>query len=573
MNESFNFENDEQNNEKKLNKWEIIGITITLIALIVAFFYVFAIKPKKDLQGADKQALVSPTARFTSSVNKNAVTLNVKFSYLDKKTYYYKTLKLENDKQTKDYGCTKVDTKNSVQYKFTQTTTPTYFYVTTYSDSKCTAKEKTFKSDTFKAKATSSNTGGNNSSTSSTSAPTITMTPESGKINSKGIVEVTSANDYKVKIVLSNTKGKTYYYRWFTYASQNISSTPSFRDTSCTSFNSKKERTPGLSISTAYPQRAGQVKVYSSEASCLADSKSTSSTNVVVTKTIKYTLTNVLNIITTPAVKATSGISTVTKEGNYKTTFRLNNTTGKTYYYRWFAYKNHDTSKDASYTEKNCVSFSNTLTTSPGLKIDFLNYKRAGQIKVYSSSSACNKDTKGKSNEGVVAKSVVKYSLAKVFNNTNGYKQLNINAKSVWDTIGHQPANNNKCFSYAMSYGLYILSNGTKTGSKTQTNPSYFDYGSYKVQTLYPSAKDMWAKIQEKINSGIPLIIHVRHSGNEHWVTIYGYNTKVNKNSVKYSDILKNVNIIDPYSGVFSSGKLSPTATTIHSNHAVRTWG
>lgn len=569
MKESFDLEN----NEKKLNKWEIIGITITLIALIVALFYVFAIRNKKDLQGEDKQALVSPTARFTSSVNQNAVTLNVKFSYLGKKTYYYKTIKLENNKQTKDYGCTKVDTKNSVQYKFTQTTTPAYFSVTTYSDSKCSTKVKTFQSDTFKV-TSSNNSSSNNSSTSSTSAPTITITPESGKTNSKGIVEVTSAGEYKVKVVLNNTKGKTYYYRWFTYASQNISSTPSFYDTSCTSFNSKKERTPGLSMSTTYPQRAGQIKVYSSEASCLADVKSTSSTNVVATKTIKYTLTNVLNIITTPAAKATNGISTVTKEGNYKTTFKLNNTTGKTYYYRWFAYKNHDTSKDASYVEKNCGSFSDTITTSPGLKVDFSNYKRAGQIKVYSSSSACNKDTNGKSNDGVVTKSVVKYSLAKVFNNTDGYKQLNINAKSVWDTIGHQPANNNRCFSYAMSYGLYILSNGTKTGSKTQTNPSYFDYGSYKVQTLYPSAKDMWAKIQEKINSGIPLIIHVQHHyGSEHWVTIYGYNTKVNKNSVKYSDILKNVNIIDPYSGVFASGKISPTATTIHPNHAVRTWG
>ena len=57
----FSEVNEETPEEKKEKKWEIIGVTVTLVVLVIAILYVWVIKPKKDLQAKDQQALLTPS--------------------------------------------------------------------------------------------------------------------------------------------------------------------------------------------------------------------------------------------------------------------------------------------------------------------------------------------------------------------------------------------------------------------------------------------------------------------------------------------------------------------------------
>ena len=142
---------------------------------------------------------------------------------------------------------------------------------------------------------------------------------------------------------------------------------------------------------------------------------------------------------------ASNGISSVTKEKDYTTTFILNNTTGKTYYYRWFTYSTHNTNTKPSYNKSSCVAFSDIKTTSPKLGVSMTSRNRAGQIKVYSTQASCTNDNNSTNNTNVVAKAVVKYSLVRKFTNSDRYMQLTINPSTVLNSVGQQKKGSTNC--------------------------------------------------------------------------------------------------------------------------------
>ena len=428
-------------------------------------------------------------------------------------------------------------------------------------------------------KTTNNNNSNNSNNNNNSSAlPTITFKPQSGSINSKGVVQVTSANNYSTKVTITNTSGKTYYFRWFTYGNHNISSKPTYNGVTynnevCVAFSSKKEISVGLNVSKSYPKRAGQIKIYSNLNSCKSDSVSTSTKDVVTKKSVYYTLSGVVSIVTQPEVKAASnGISSVTKEKNYTTTFILNNTTGKTYYYRWFTYSTHNTNTKPSYNKSSCVAFSDIKTTSPKLGVSMTSRNRAGQIKVYSTQASCTNDNNSTNNTNVVAKAVVKYSLVRKFTNSDRYMQLTINPSTVLNSVGKQKKGSTNCWSLAMAYGVYILSDGKTKASTTSTAWSSYNVGSYTaVDGSTSSVSTIWTLIKKKIGGGIPVVLQVKNQWSAtHWVLVYGYNVNAG-NVTSESVLMKNIKVIDP-TGSYGVANRIDTAKTLHSSRATRTW-
>lgn len=560
-------------NNKHENKVELIAVIIVLILLIISAIYVIFAMPKQNLHGEDKQALISPSVSFSNTANGNSINLKAKFTYYGSKKFYYVTRIYKNEKLTYTYQCvpTQDSRYNPASYTFTQNTTPTYYEITTYTDAKCTQKKRVFKSKTFKS---STNNNNNNNNSGSTSKLTITYTPNGATMGSNGTVKVSNPADYSTKVTITNPAKKTYYYRWFTYLNQNINETPSYFDASCTSFNSTITRTVGLTINRSYPARAGQIKVYSTEAACKSDTKSTSQNNVIAKKTILYTLSNVVSILKTPSVNPnSSGISVVTKTGDYSTTFTLNNTTGKTYYYRWFTYASFDTSKAPSYNEATCAGFNSTKKiSSTSLSVSTSYPNRTGVIKVYSNLNSCRSDNNGKSNTNVAATSTTKFQLKKVFNNNDGFKEL-IVPSDYKSRIGTQTNTKQNCFSYAMAYGVYILSNGTKKASINSTSWGSYNWGTYTaINGNTTSISGIWSLITKKINSGIPVVLHVRNSNSSsHWVTVYGYKTSV-KSASNESTLLNSIKVLDPWNGQRGIPSGIATSKKLHSDRNTRTW-
>ena len=129
----FSEVNEETPEEKKEKKWEIIGVTVTLVVLVIAILYVCVIKPKKDLQAKDQQALLTPSIIFTDTINGDSVHINGKIVYFGNKDFYYVTKVYQNGKNTKTYPCVSINCKtcNPATYNFTQTKAPTYYEITT----------------------------------------------------------------------------------------------------------------------------------------------------------------------------------------------------------------------------------------------------------------------------------------------------------------------------------------------------------------------------------------------------------------------------------------------------------
>ena len=123
----FSEVNEETPEEKKEKKWEIIGVTVTLVVLVIAILYVWVIKPKKDLQAKDQQALLTPSIFFTDTINGDRVYINGKIVYFGNKDFYYVTKVYQNGKNTKTYPCVSINCKtcNPATYNFTQTKAPT----------------------------------------------------------------------------------------------------------------------------------------------------------------------------------------------------------------------------------------------------------------------------------------------------------------------------------------------------------------------------------------------------------------------------------------------------------------
>ena len=116
-------------------------------------------------------------------------------------------------------------------------------------------------------------------------------------------------------------------------------------------------------------------------------------------------------------------------------------------------------------------------------------------------------------------------------------------------TIGYQLEKNGNrvgCYSYALSYGVYIMNpalvKNFNRSCKWNTNPRSF--GARK--STAKNATDEFNIIKKKINQGIPVSIHVKTDG-DHWVLVYGYkkDTKV----VNGTQLMKSIVYADPWYG------------------------
>ena len=151
-------------------------------------------------------------------------------------------------------------------------------------------------------------------------------------------------------------------------------------------------------------------------------------------------------------------------------------------------------------------------------------------------------------------------------NNTsaNGFKKLNYNINSISEKIGSQ--DQNKCHIYAIAYGSYILLGKTPLMVNPNNKPTISvnassEFGGCYYTTVNDrncstvteinSIVDEFNVIVSKINSGIPVSIHVKGDyTSQHWVLVTGYRSGYKSNYYVYdsNDLLENVWIIDPYS-------------------------
>ena len=241
----FSEVNEETPEEKKEKKWEIIGVTVTLVVLVIAILYVWVIKPKKDLQAKDQQALLTPSIFFTDTINGDRVYINGKIVYFGNKDFYYVTKVYQNGKNTKTYPCVSINCKtcNPATYNFTQTKAPTYYEITTYKDNKCKNKSRTFKTKTYQKT--------NSSSESNTNKPTpaLIITQPS---------KTTYEKETKVPIQVKHNQNKTMYYTF-----QNYNNGTKGYKQECTIFKANETKEFTLTVGNGNQKRYSEIRLYS----------------------------------------------------------------------------------------------------------------------------------------------------------------------------------------------------------------------------------------------------------------------------------------------------------------------
>lgn len=241
----FSEVNEETPEEKKEKKWEIIGVTVTLVVLVIAILYVWVIKPKKDLQAKDQQALLTPSIFFTDTINGDRVYINGKIVYFGNKDFYYVTKVYQNGKNTKTYPCVSINCKtcNPATYNFTQTKAPTYYEITTYKDNKCKNKSRTFKTKTYQKT--------NSSSGSNTNKPTpaLIITQPS---------KTTYEKETKVSIQVKHNQNKTMYYTF-----QNYNNGTKGYKQECTIFKANETKEFTLTVGNGNQKRYSEIRLYS----------------------------------------------------------------------------------------------------------------------------------------------------------------------------------------------------------------------------------------------------------------------------------------------------------------------
>ena len=241
----FSEVNEETPEEKKEKKWEIIGVTVTLVVLVIAILYVWVIKPKKDLQAKDQQALLTPSIFFTDTINGDRVYINGKIVYFGNKDFYYVTKVYQNGKNTKTYPCVSINCKtcNPVTYNFTQTKAPTYYEITTYQDNKCKNKSGTFKTKTYQKT--------NSSSESNTNKPTpaLIITQPS---------KTTYEKETNVLIQVKHNQNKTMYYTF-----QNYNNGTKGYKQECTIFKANETKEFTLTVGNGNQKRYSEIRLYS----------------------------------------------------------------------------------------------------------------------------------------------------------------------------------------------------------------------------------------------------------------------------------------------------------------------
>ena len=180
-------------------------------------------------------------------------------------------------------------------------------------------------------------------------------------------------------------------------------------------------------------------------------------------------------------------------------------------------------------------------------------------LRIYASKSACQSDSNSRLRNGTgngatiyyidnATTTYIKNEPPKVYNN-NGYKLIRYDHSSMKNTIGYQLEKNGNrvgCYSYALSYGVYIMNpalvKNFNRSCKWNTNPRSF--GARK--STAKNATDEFNIIKKKIDQGIPVSIHVKTDG-DHWVLVYGYkkDTKV----VNGTQLMKSIVYADPWYG------------------------
>ena len=255
----FSEVNEETPEEKKEKKWEIIGVTVTLVVLVIAILYVWVIKPKKDLQAKDQQASLTPSIFFTDTINGDRVYINGKIVYFGNKDFYYVTKVYQNGKNTKTYPCVPINCKtcNPATYNFTQTKAPTYYEITTYQDNKCKNKSGTFKTKTYQK--TNSNSG--TSPSSPKAALTITQPSQTTYTKDKSVAD----------IYFKHNQNKTMYYTFMAFNN----GSQGYTDT-CHTIAKGESKHYTLEVKQTSPKRYAIIKLYSdNKCSKLVDSKQT----------------------------------------------------------------------------------------------------------------------------------------------------------------------------------------------------------------------------------------------------------------------------------------------------------
>ena len=241
----FSEVNEETLEEKKEKKWEVIGVTVTLVVLVIAILYVWVIKPKKDLQAKDQQALLTPSIFFTDTINGDRVYINGKIVYFGNKDFYYVTKVYQNGKNTKTYPCVSINCKtcNPVTYNFTQTKAPTYYEITTYQDNKCKNKSGTFKTKTYQKT--------NSSSESNTNKPTpaLIITQPS---------KTTYEKETNVLIQVKHNQNKTMYYTF-----QNYNNGTKGYKQECSKFKANETKKFTLTVGNGNQKRYSEISLYS----------------------------------------------------------------------------------------------------------------------------------------------------------------------------------------------------------------------------------------------------------------------------------------------------------------------
>ena len=271
------------------------------------------------------------------------------------------------------------------------------------------------------------------------------------------------------------------------------------------------------------------------------------------------------------------GIVTVNKLQQYNSTVTIKNPSKVRLYYRWIKYTNHTmtnpTVQECKYTDKS----EKTLVKGLYIKSDYP--QRTGYLRIYTSEKACKNDSKVASisssgnteTRPYLVSGNIKYALAKTYNAGSNWIRLSFDYNDLKKKIGNQIVNNDRniCFNYALSYGTYII-NGNGTYTKPLTNISA-NYGAKKYS--YSNAYDLYKKIKNKIDGGIPVSLHVSHSGGQHWVLVTGYKKGGSSYNIKNgSNLRKYLYVLDPWDSQHQAMNNETLATSLHSDMDYITW-
>lgn len=246
----------------------------------------------------------------------------------------------------------------------------------------------------------------------------------------------------------------------------------------------------------------------------------------------------------------------VTKSGTYSTNFTINNTTGNTYYYKWFTYKTNSYSSGVSY-QGPCKAFNKTVSIGPlGLKVDAATPNRLGYLRVYTSESLCKADVKAKykntttnkSKQYYIQSAQIKYEWPNVYQASSGFMMLRYDINSIKKNIGSQSNGSSNCYDYALAYGVYILKNGgagsvsKRFNCANNTNP----YGAERKTASDLSG--LYNVIVAEIKAGRPVVIRVSSTSKsqQHWVLVVGYKA-LKKSEINETNLRVNLKVIDPY--------------------------